>query len=228
MNGTQAQTSTDRRANTPKSTQTQKCKQAGRPLLAKSISGLVFQYRQSSKRDPQRRRNTTQPFRSTWLRYRRTPNSDLVHRAGPVCEKFPISRKKESLQSGHHVPREDRRAQVTVHGSGTDAFSRRKTNIFHGRDQTRKRRLSVKMGLSPSLARERLPAARPQDEEWLDRGSGKPPNQKSRRNQRAGPVSPDQLDLRTLATQSVGVVTASSSFGAGKRTWSFRGLRRIP
>jgi len=47
--------------------------------------------------------------------------------------------------------------RVTVHGSGTDAFSRRKTNIFHGRDQTPKRRLSVKMGLSPSLARERLP-----------------------------------------------------------------------
>jgi hypothetical protein len=104
VNGTQAQTSTGRRANTPKSTQAQKCKQAGRPLLAKSISGLVFQYRQSSKRDPQRRRNTTQPFRSTWLRYRRTTYSDLVHRARPVCEKFPISRKKESLQSHLHAP----------------------------------------------------------------------------------------------------------------------------
>jgi len=46
---------------------------------------------------------------------------------------------------------------LTVHGSGTDAFSRRKTNIFHGRNMTPRRRLSVKMGLSPSLARERLP-----------------------------------------------------------------------
>ena len=117
VNSTQAQTSTGRRVNTPKSTQAQKCEQAGRPLLAKSISGLVFQYRQSSKRDPQRRRNTTQPFRSTWLRYRRTPYSDLVHRARPVCEKFPISRKKESLQSGLHVPREESRAQER-HGRG--------------------------------------------------------------------------------------------------------------
>jgi hypothetical protein len=104
--GTQAQTSTGRRANTRNSTQAPKCKQAGRALLAKSISGLVFQYRQASKRDPQRRRNTTQPFRSTRLRYRRTPYSDLVHRARPVCEKFAISRKKESLQSGHHAERE--------------------------------------------------------------------------------------------------------------------------
>ena len=46
------------------------------------------------------------------------------------------------------------RRAATVHGSGTDAFSRRKTNIFLGRDKTPKRRLSVKMGLSPSLARE--------------------------------------------------------------------------
>ena len=94
VNGTQAQASNGRHANTPNSTQAQKCKQAGRPLLAKSISSLVFQYRQSSKRDPQRRRNTTQPFRSTWLRNRRTTYSDLVHRARPVCEKFSISRKK--------------------------------------------------------------------------------------------------------------------------------------
>jgi integrase len=49
------------------------------------------------------------------------------------------------------------RTWVIVHGSGTDAFSRRTTSIFHGRDKTPKRRLSVKMGLSPSLAREQLP-----------------------------------------------------------------------
>jgi len=45
---------------------------------------------------------------------------------------------------------------VSVHGSGTDAFSRRKTNNLHGRDKTPRRRLSAKLGLSPSLARERL------------------------------------------------------------------------
>jgi len=47
-------------------------------------------------------------------------------------------------------------SSVIVHGSGTDAFSRRKTNSCHGRISTTKRRLPVKMGLSPSLARERL------------------------------------------------------------------------
>jgi hypothetical protein len=40
---------------------------------------------------------------------------------------------------------------VTVHWSGTDAFSRQKTDNIHGRDKTPKRRLSVKMGLSPRL-----------------------------------------------------------------------------
>ena len=57
--------------------------------------------------------------------------------------------------------------RVTVHRSGTDAFSLRKTNIFHGRDQTPKRRLSVKMGLSPSLVRERLLCRSPQRTEFF-------------------------------------------------------------
>jgi hypothetical protein len=46
--------------------------------------------------------------------------------------------------------------EANVHGSGTDAISRRNTNNFHGRTAIPKRHLSVKLGLFPSLARKRL------------------------------------------------------------------------